>query len=532
MKSDCFLHHVDEIKQQRQSDVQPEKPKGLRNRLIYQLFRHKNRNRQSSGYWRYAVGVYQNLFLMFYFNWTSIITSPISSIAFLTIYPIVAFILFIFEISLKFFMDFLGGSKWVKRLSERYGHGFSMTNWGAPQLLLSSESQRLIQSTLPALGTPCDRCNMDETTESRHRTFNLSIAETMTILSSLMYERQDELVTKAHETWSKTKDEEETKRQMWESEATIRTIAATYGLQFEGVTELKSLGGPFCGLYWSDSTLTPFIIVAFKGTTPTNYSEFLVDATFQRTDARPFLFGATHEGFYDALFSTSADADTTAHDPYYAIVRAVRSRASSLVASTNGVVQVWVTGHSLGAAMASLLFARWLKSPHDLAQCELRDAYLLGSPAVGDHDFASLFASHVQLPLARTSVLWRLVHQADIVARVPPGYNNATVGHYVQSMDFFNYSHVGHAVHLAWSWARRPLYIYPSSYESNLKVDVVVGESKRGKEEEERKKSPIDVIESMYPFFIHDHLPYGYFKGLERARAYYNTLRRKEEKHV
>lgn len=51
----------------------------------------------------------------------------------------------------------------------------------------------------------------------------------------------------------------------------------------------------------------PFIVVAFKGTTPTNYIEILVYATLQRIDARSYLFGSAHEGFYDSLFATNID---------------------------------------------------------------------------------------------------------------------------------------------------------------------------------------------------------------------------------
>jgi hypothetical protein len=35
-----------------------------------------------------------------------------------------------------------------------------------------------------------------------------------------------------------------------------------------------------------------------------DYSEFLVDATFQKCDARAYLHGAAHEGFFNSLFPT------------------------------------------------------------------------------------------------------------------------------------------------------------------------------------------------------------------------------------
>jgi hypothetical protein len=266
---------------------------------------------------------------------------------------------------------------------------------------------------------------MDFTDDHRHRTFDISIAQTMTILSSLVYERHDEKVSEAYKVLSefnhkKTQDktieeiEIDMKKLIWESEKPIRKIARRYGLFFAGVTELKSLGGPFCGLFWSKDTKNPFIIVAFKGTTPTNYSEFLVDATLQRTDARSYLFGSAHEGFYDSLFPTHTDEDDS-RDPYYSIQSAVREKAYQIQQASNDPtrpVQVWVTGHSLGAAMGALLFARWLKCPEDIApHCQVRDAYVIGLPAVGDNDFASIFASYSNAPVSRTSQLWRIINK-------------------------------------------------------------------------------------------------------------------------
>ncbi|KAI9357478.1 Alpha/Beta hydrolase protein [Pilaira anomala] len=531
-------------------------------------FTRKKRMRPS-GYWRYVIGVYKNLFLAFYFNWTVIFTAPLSSLAFIFIYPVISYLLFAFEICLKIFMDYGGGTELSKRISLDYGCNFGVINWGAPHLLLSEKSSNLIQSTLDALGQHQPDTSKEPIDEHRHRTFDISIAQTMTILSSLVYERFDEKVTEAHNVALDFKKknkgkrssitaeqvEAEMKKLIWDSERPIRKIARGYGLQFAGVTELKSLGGPFCGLFWSMDPDKPFIVVAFKGTTPTNYSEFLVDATLQRTDARSYLFGSAHEGFYDSLFPSQID-DEDAKDPYYAIQCAVKSKARQLQESSNDPnrpIPVWITGHSLGAAMGTLLFARWLKCPEDIGtHCIIRDAYVIGLPAVGDNDFASIFASYSNAPLGRTSTLWRIINKSDIISRIPPGYNNMTIGHYVPQTDFFNYSHVGHAVQITHTMLDpNPLWIYPSTHQTNLKVDVIVSDTdvpKNRKRQLEEKRisnlpfapmiekypwwiqpwikrvvNPIPILESFYPFFLRDHIPIHYFEGLERARAYYKT---------
>lgn len=103
------------------------KPRDLSEYFIYYLekfllFTNKKKIRPS-GYWRYVIGVYKNLFLSFYFNWVVIFTSPLSSFAFILTYPIISGLLFAFEIGLKIFMDFLGGNSLVKRISQDYGNG-------------------------------------------------------------------------------------------------------------------------------------------------------------------------------------------------------------------------------------------------------------------------------------------------------------------------------------------------------------------------------------------------------------------------
>ncbi|GAA5805550.1 hypothetical protein HPULCUR_011069 [Helicostylum pulchrum] len=565
-------HHFESIISCPKSYSTPQRltqPNNLTDYFIYylgKLLSYSNKKRpRPSGYWRYVLGVYKNLFLAFYFNWVVIFTSPLSSLAFILTYPIISVLLFAFEIGLKIFMDYLGGTQLAKRISLDYGKGFGIINWGAPHLLLSEKSCNLIKSTLTALGAD-DPSKSQPADDHRHRTFDVSIAQTMTILSSLVYERQDEKVSEAYKIsleYKKTNKRQltleqvtlEMKKLLWDSERPIRKIARSYGLEFSGVTELKSLGGPFCGLFWSMDPQRPFITVVFKGTTPTNYSEFLVDATLQRTDARSYLFGSAHEGFYDSLFPTHSDNNDSS-DPYYAIRCAVRDKAVQLQSKSNHrtrKVPVWIAGHSLGAAMGTLLFARWLKCPEDIGPCcKVRDAYVIGLPAVGDNDFASMFASYSNAPLSRTSTLWRIINKSDIICRIPPGYNNMTIGHYVPQTDFFNYAHVGHAVQITYALLDpNPLNIYPSSHQTNLKVDVVVSDSNvrkdRQRQLEELKEgnkafspkiqeyawwiqpwikrvvNPIPILESLYPFFIRDHIPIDYFEGLERARAYYKA---------
>ncbi|KAG0164138.1 hypothetical protein DFQ30_010458 [Apophysomyces sp. BC1015] len=435
-------------------------------------------------------------------------------------------------------------------MSRRYGQGLSAVNWGAPELLLSEETASLIKVTVPTLAKP-------ESPETRDplkykRTFCISTAETMLILAALIYERDGYQVRSAFRESFRTTDRslEADREMLIASEKTIRDVASRWDLSFEGITELNSMGGPFCGIYYSEKE--PVIVVAFKGTTPTNYEEFLVDATLQRVDATPYLFGAVHQGFYESLFANSGLCENQVNSPYHRILATVNGKAKYIQEKLgiNTPVQVWVTGHSLGAALSSLLFSRWLKCPEDLVGCELRDCYAFGSPAVGDSDFASHFASHNLLPLTRSSTMWRIINNYDAVCRIPIGQNSRTVGPYIRKMDLINYFHTGHAIKLI----RRdeklaedeiPLEEYPSVYHPALVVKLIPGKYDRCIDlsnfkplqtpyDESAKPwwtkpveylaasfgggNPIHGIEKLCPFFIKDHLPIGYFNGLENVR--------------
>ncbi|KAF7731222.1 hypothetical protein EC973_000638 [Apophysomyces ossiformis] len=524
-------------------------------------------------YLDYVFSTYKNMFITFYFKWSMFLTSPLSSIAFLTIYPTLVIALLLFEIGLKVFMEVLGGNELAQYLSIQYGQG-------APQLLLSDSTADLVSQTLPTLGKPLPEENFKST---RRRTFDLSIAQTFVILASLIYERNVDKVKEAYKIASQlaetqgsdfdedsndiTDEEVQAQESLRESEARIRSIAGRWGLHFAGVTELKSLGGPYCGIFWSEAH--PFIVIAFKGTTPTNYEEFLVDATLQRTDANAFLYGCCHEGFYESVFPTSGFGNEDLRNPYGAILEFVHNKAREIQAylKTTQPVQVWITGHSLGAAMSSLLFARFLKCPEDLPSslCTLRDCYVIGTPAVGNSEFASKFASYMNMPASRSSMLWRIINKADAICHVPPGYDSKTAGIYMSDMNFFNYSHVGHAIQLTHSWHSEPLKMYPSSYMPTLQVRVTLGaydsnktngqQQSNGRAESSESANetahrpewleyianqsvvqkyvaprlkaaqinPIKVIEMFYPFFMKDHIPCHYFEGLQRAREYYSN---------
>lgn len=130
------------------------------------------------------------------------------------------------------------------------------------------------------------------------------------------------------------------------------------------------------------------VVVAFRGTEPAKLKDWMTDID---TLPVPGPFGRVHDGFWRAL----------AH---------VWEELGSRVAEFQDQGQsLWITGHSLGAALATLACARWRA-----ADKPVHGLYTFGSPRVGDREFARIFDQDFA---ART---FRFVDNGDLVTRVPP----------------------------------------------------------------------------------------------------------------
>jgi hypothetical protein len=87
-------------------------------------------------YLGYMINGFKNLFLTFYFNWPMIFTAPISSAAFIIVYPTTVVFLVLFELGLKLFMETWGGAEVLRYISLKYGYGFGAINWGKLSMIL------------------------------------------------------------------------------------------------------------------------------------------------------------------------------------------------------------------------------------------------------------------------------------------------------------------------------------------------------------------------------------------------------------
>ncbi|RHZ86973.1 hypothetical protein Glove_41g108 [Diversispora epigaea] len=463
----------------------------------------------NTSYLVYMSRAIRNLLLTFVFDWSIAVLHPLSFLTLIVGVPLLLFILLVLEIFLRIGF-YLGLENYMNDMSKKWGKGLSSVNWWNPNMF-SEETLKIVQDGIVALDQPPPEPLKEEALDDditiQTRNFNLDMAELLLFMSSIVYERNDKLVREANDSITELTDDkkdsdnltaqdfESIYQQLYESEVRIREQATFWGMKFTSLSELNSLGGPFAGMFYSEEH--NFIVVVFKGTTPTNFEDFVVDLMLQRVDAKSFVFGEVHEGFYSSLFPQSENSSSRANraSPYITIIRAIRSKAADILdhQATKGInvnepqkkINVWVTGHSLGAALASLFFARCLKSPKDLGpNCILKDGYVFGSPALGDKEFAAEFASYSNSPFDQQSILWRVIDDTDIITRIH-GFEDSSILRVINKRSILNYVHVGEGIRF-FQDGKRP----ESSKKifSSGKEPVIIERFEIEEEEEEEKK--------------------------------------------
>ena len=157
-------------------------------------------------------------------------------------------------------------------------------------------------------------------------------------------------------------------------EAKVFTDAKTSGLAYVGVTSNKTE-----------------IVVVFRGSA--NLANWISDLNFPRTSAYPKCNGCkVHGGFYKAWQGLQDD-----------VVHEVVSLTSKMPKA-----KLYITGHSLGAALAVLAAA----DLHYTWSLNVDFVFTFGEPRVGNQAFRDFYSkgSHVS---------WRVTHWRDPVPKLP-----------------------------------------------------------------------------------------------------------------
>ncbi len=145
------------------------------------------------------------------------------------------------------------------------------------------------------------------------------------------------------------------------------------------------------------------IIIGFRGTEPGILKDWITDAKITKSVWTPEKYiGEVHDGFYEALSSV------------WDHIKAELDRLR------NNNQTIWITGHSLGGALAVLAGAT-LRLQGE--QMHVNGIYTYGQPRLGNKEFRNAFNDVLK------SKCFRMVNNNDVIARIPP--------------QFLGYTHVG-----------------------------------------------------------------------------------------
>ncbi|KAG8900290.1 hypothetical protein FRB99_006131, partial [Tulasnella sp. 403] len=204
------------------------------------------------------------------------------------------------------------------------------------------------------------------------------------------------------------------------SDSEILKFCAKFGIEYAAISELNSSSAAYASIFWDPAS--NWIILAFKGTGSTDFSEWITDLDYNLVHSGSWLrgFGRVHGGFADRIFPRDVRA-LKGRRPYDTIAAAIKIVDKALRLNGLGDTNVYFTGHSLGTAIASLAYSRVITGKHDFGKnIAIRDAYLFATPILCDvysvHAFN--FAMFEDLNTNRT--MWRISNRNDVVATLLP----------------------------------------------------------------------------------------------------------------
>lgn len=167
---------------------------------------------------------------------------------------------------------------------------------------------------------------------------------------------------------------------------------------FDQFKPINALKGPFIDTQAFVCADSDVLLIVFRGTEAMDLKDWLTDAQFNLTDG-PIknTQNEVHRGFHEAL-------------------DAAWPQLESAIAELRTANQaIWVTGHSLGGALATLAAARLsLGDGVKNQQLDVQGLYTFGQPRTGNRSFVTAFDQQFK------ERSFRFVNNNDIVAEVPP----------------------------------------------------------------------------------------------------------------
>lgn len=170
----------------------------------------------------------------------------------------------------------------------------------------------------------------------------------------------------------------------YEDKAVVEAQVTAWGLRFKFFEE-----GGVQAFIAGDSDK---IIVSFRGTEPDKLEDLLTDVNLVLVDG---YGGQVHNGFKQGVEHVWAG---------------LRQCITDFQDNADRPQSLWFTGHSLGAALATIAVAR-LRYDEDKPVYGL---YTFGQPRTGDQQFSRLVNADTM------TATFRFVNNNDVVTRVPP----------------------------------------------------------------------------------------------------------------
>lgn len=247
--------------------------------------------------------------------------------------------------------------------------------------------------------------------------------------NSLLPLEASNLDTRKAEEMRKLFSSAESAMEAWAMLATSLGRTSFIKSEFEKICFLDNVSTDTQVALWRDS-LRRRLVVAFRGTEQTRWKDLRTDLMLVPAGLNPERLGGDFK------------QEVQVHSGFLSAYDSVRNRIISLIKLSIGYFsedgletipkwQVYVTGHSLGGALATLLALELASSR--MAKCGVISVtmYNFGSPRVGNRRFAEVYNEKVKDS-------WRVVNHRDIIPTVPRlmGYCHVAQPVYLAARDW------------------------------------------------------------------------------------------------
>lgn len=261
---------------------------------------------------------------------------------------------------------------------------------------------------------------------------------------------------------------------------------------------------------WRDSARKR-LVVAFRGTEQVRWKDLRTDLMLAPAGLNPERIGGDFK------------EEVQVHSGFLSAYDSVRTRIISLIKTATGYQDdgadqaskwhVYVTGHSLGGALATLLALELSSSQLAKRGAISVTMYNFGSPRVGNKKFAEVYNEKVKDS-------WRVVNHRDIIPSIPR---------------LMGYCHVAHPIYLAAGDAENALEnieLLGDGYEGDVigesTPDALVNEFMKGEKElvEKILNTEINIFRSIRDgTALMQHMEDFYYVSLlENVRSNYQTV--------